>query len=336
MTTRTAVHRWGDVPHALLDRWSAWPGARFVHQTADYAAAAAAGADPVYVAEHRGLISSFTVGRGRAVCLFTGRPTTGEAAGDDLVDLARAVHRELDVALVYFPYLDAAVARAAEACAFLVWERTASPFIDWSDRGVGLAARVRERYGSRAERQWRRFASARLTTVAVTGTAAVEVMDRVESASWKASAGQSMHEREDQFALYSGLIERGAAELAVVYDDSTPAAYRLDTGAGRVVACLKWSYDERYRRYSPGFQLLTTGLADRWSGADLEHIDLFGSPDLLKDLVATGERRRFDLAWPDGEAARQLRRERTAFDAETRAWHEAGRGVRRRYLPEAS
>jgi hypothetical protein len=214
MTARTAVHRWGEVPRALLDRWSAWPGARFVHQTADYAAAAAAGADPVYVAEHRGLISSFAAGRGRAVCLFTGRPTTGEPAGDDLVDLARAVQRALDVALVYFPYLDAAVARAAEACGFVVWERTASPFIDWSDRGAGLAARVRERYGSRAERQWRRFAGARLTTVAVTGTAAVEVMDKVESASWKASAGQSMHEREDQFALYSGLIERGAASTS--------------------------------------------------------------------------------------------------------------------------
>lgn len=338
---RPTVHRWRDLPPDVLERWRAWPDADFVHQSADYAAAVDAGADPVHVAVHNGLISAFVVRGQRADCLFTDRPYAGggetaDRAGRDFAGLADAVRSELGVGLVYFPLLGSAAADSARSAGFAAWERLPSPYVGWSDRGAGLAARVRDRYGSRADRQWRRFDGAGLTTRTVTGAAAVEVLDRVERASWKTSAGQSMHHREDQFALYSGLIERGAAELDAVYDGSTPVAYRLDTRAGGVVACLKWSYDERYRRYSPGFHLLTTGLVRRWSGTRLERVDLFGSPDLLKRLIATGERRRFDLAWPDGPAAADLRRERTAFDATIRAAYEAGHGIRRHYLSEAA
>lgn len=202
--------------------------------------------------------------------------------------------------------------------------------------GVGLMARVRERYGSRADRQWRRFENAGLAVATVAGKPAVEVLDRIERASWKTKAGQSMHEREDQFALYCTLIERGVADLEVVYDGLSPVAYRLDTKIGRVVTCLKWSYDDRYRRFSPGFHLLTTDLVRRWSGADLARVDLFGSPDLLKRLISTGERRRFDLAWPDASVAQDLRLERISFDAKIRASYEAGRGIREHYQSGAS
>ena len=318
-----AVYRWCDVPQEVLERWRAWPDADFVHELPEYSAAVASGSDPVYVAVYGDLVSAFAVRGLWAECLFTDRQYAGE--GHDFAGLADAVRSELGVPLVYFPLLGSAAARRGRSAGFAVWERLPSPYVGWSDRGAGLMSRVRERYGSRADRQWRRFENAGLTVATVAGKPAIEVLDRVERASWKTATGQSMHERGDQFALYCVLIERGVADLEVVYDGTFPVAYRLDTKIGRVVACLKWSYDDRYRRFSPGFHLLTTDLVRRWSGVDLARVDLFGSPDLLKRLVATGERRRFDLAWPDGSAAQDLRLVSAAADGV----EAEGRAIRR-------
>lgn len=102
------------------------------------------------------------------------------------------------------------------------------------------------------------------------------------------------------------------------------------------MTCLKWSYDEAYQRHSPGFYLLTKRLVQRWGGTDLDSVDLFGSPDRLKDLLSTHQAARFDLAWPPGPAADELRAERTEFDHRVWENHQAGHGVRHFYVTQAS
>jgi CelD/BcsL family acetyltransferase involved in cellulose biosynthesis len=140
-----------------------------------------------------------------------------------------------------------------------------------------------------------------------------------------------MNHRDNQFDLYAYLLRHGLSSLDVVWSATRPIAYRLDAHLGRTVMCLKWSYDEEYRRCSPGFYLLTKRLVQRWGDTDLDSIDLFGSPDRLKDLISTDRVARFDLAWPPGPAVDALRAERTGFDRQVRENHQAGRGVRQLY-----
>lgn len=156
-------------------------------------------------------------------------------------------------------------------------------------------------------------ADAELTTAPASGAEAVAVLDTIERRSWKARCDQSMHDRDQQFELYSGLLDRNLVTLDVAWHGRRPVAYRLDARVGQTVACVKWSFDEDYRRCSPGFYLLTQGLVRRWGPVELDLIDLFGSPDTLKDVVASGAVPRYDLAWPPRTAdgltcwARRLR-----------------------------
>lgn len=328
----SAVYPWTDVPRRVREWWAAADRtATAVQQMLPYAdaLAEAIGARRVRVAVHRGLLGAFRLDADRASSVFVGLPAVGGSPDPQLSELSELVRAALGVPVVYFPHVSCATVPGLAS-----WRRLDSPVISWADRGRDLLDRVRSRRGSRADRQWRRFDSAGLTVASAKGAAAVAVVDAVERRSWKAACGQSMHYRDRQFELYSGLLDRGLVTLDVAWHGSKPVAYRLDARTGRTVACLKWSFDENYRRCSPGFYLLTTGLVRRWGPVELDWIDLFGSPDTLKDLVASGAAPRYDLAWPPGHEAAVVRAERVAFDGATRANHAAGCGVRHLYLGE--
>ncbi|MGH3941044.1 MAG: GNAT family N-acetyltransferase [Pseudonocardiaceae bacterium] len=326
---RSTVYRWSDLPEPVREWWArAGRAANTVQQTLGHAdaVAAALGSNCVHVAVHCGLLSAFRQHEDRASCVFAGRPILGGPPDSRLRELAELVRTALGAPVVYFPHVT-----SAAASGLVSWRRRDSPTVTWTEQGRDLPERVRRRYGSRADRQWRRFQAAGLTTAPASGTAAVAVLDTIERRSWKAMCGQSMHDRDQQFELYSGLLDRNLVTLDVAWHGRRPVAYRLDARMGRTVACVKWSFDEAYRRSSPGFYLLTEGLVRRWGPVELDLIDLFGGPDTLKDMVASGAVPRYDLAWPPGSAADELRAERSAFDHAARDNHTASRGVRHLY-----
>ncbi|MGH3936172.1 MAG: GNAT family N-acetyltransferase [Pseudonocardiaceae bacterium] len=323
------MYRWVDLPEPVRQWWArADQAANAVQQTLGYAdaVAAAVGSNRVHVAVHRSLLGAFRQDEGKASSVFAGRPVLGGPPDSQLCELAELVRAALDVPVVYFPHVTSAAVSGLAS-----WRRRDSPTVTWTEQGRDLPERVRRRYGSRADRQWRRFEAAGLTTAPVSGAAAVAVLDTIERRSWKAMCGQSMHDRDQQFELYSGLVDRNLVTLDVAWHGRRPVAYRLDAWTGRTVACVKWSFDEDYRRSSPGFYLLTQGLTRRWGPVELDLIDLFGSPDTLKDMVASGAVPRYDLAWPPGPAADALRAERSAFDHAAQDNHTTRRGVRHLY-----
>jgi hypothetical protein len=111
----------------------------------------------------------------------------------------------------------------------------------------------------------------------------------------------------------------------------TPIAYRIDTCVGGVLFALKWSFDEAWRRVSPGFSLLAVDLPRRCKILDVTHADLFGSPDLLKDAVSTGERQRCEFIWPSGPVADRILAERHAHDTRAAQALAQGKGIRTSY-----
>lgn len=310
------------VPASVLRLWQrlfARHGTSITQHPRFAAAAAEHSTGNVMVLHHEEGVAVFSVTGDSATSLFTGTPQLGSRIS------ARQVATALDCAELYWPLLDGQAPAGATT-----WERLPSPFVDWSNRGADLLRRVRDRHGSQADRKWRRFEAGGLTIRLQVADPQADVRE-IERRSWKASAGQAMHQR-GQLGLYSTLLSEGIAAADIAYLGDRPVAYRIDTQVGDEVACLKWSFDERFRRFSPGFYLLTVGLQLRYSDSSLERIDLHGSPDTLKALLATDSRPRLDAAWAtDHERVSRLRRERRLHDERIRQMWVARKGVRHAY-----
>lgn len=283
------------------------------------AAAAEHSAGKVMVLHHEAGVAAFSVAGDAATSLFSATPQLGRRLS------AQQTASALNCAELYWPLLNGQAPPGAAT-----WERLPSPFIDWSDGGAGLLRRVRDRHGSQAERKWRRFEAGGLRIRLRVEDPRADVR-QIERRSWKADAGQAMHQR-GQLGLYSTLLADGVATTDVAYLDQCPVAYRIDAQVGDEVSCLKWSFDERFRRFSPGFYLLTVGLRLRYADSAVKRIDLHGSPDTLKALVATDSRARLDAAWAtDHERVKRRHRERTLHDERTRQMWVARKGVRYAY-----
>jgi hypothetical protein len=310
------------LPAAMLRFWERLfdrQGSSITQHPRFAAAAAEHSSGNVVVLHHEGGVAAFSVTGDSATSLFSGAPQLGGRLS------AQQVATALDCAELYWPLLNG---QAPPGVA--TWERLPSPFVDWSDRGTDLLRRVRDRHGSQADRKWRRFEAGGLRVRLRVDDPSADVRE-IESRSWKAGAGQAMHQR-GQLGLYSTLLSEGIATADIAYLGQRPVAYRIDAQIGDEVACLKWSFDERFRRFSPGFYLLTVGLRLRYADSALERIDLHGSPDTLKALVATDSRPRLDAAWATNyERVKRLRRERTLHDERIREVWVARKGVRHAY-----
>jgi Acetyltransferase (GNAT) domain len=288
----------------------------------------------VWVCASRHFLAAFFVTGTIATGIFTSAPALAEPEQGPHVFEAALRHLlcESTAELVYLPHLEEPLWRGSLGPQAISWPRPPRPIIDWTDRGAGLWRRVERRLGSQARRRQRKFERRGLLCTILNANEAVSAVDAVERNSWKARALQSMHHRAGQYALYTRLIRAGLVETAVVMDGQRPVAFRLDSRVHSRVACLKWSYDEDYQQTSPGFYLMTTALVNRWREEDIELIDLFGSPDTLKELVQTNMVPRFDLAWPRNRLAFEVKRERCSHDVRTLAALRAGIGLKRLYL----
>ena len=284
-------------------------------------------------------VSAFSVERKLATCFVQGAGLMATGDGPvDVIEFLEVARGQLGVEAVYFPLLyedvqDAQALLSSNSGRML--RRRPSPVISWHDGGADVWDRCVRRLGSRARRRRTKFEGRRLQVRTVDGGLAADIVESIERSSWKAPLGQDMVSR-GQIGFYRRLIETGEPLIRVAFDDERAVAYRLDLTVGRNIYCLKWSFDEQMRSVSPGFYLLAVDLAECYSTADVDAVDLFGAPDLLKDTLSTGERSRIDLVWPGGRVAASVLSERGAHDRINAAIHASGVGVRDAYVTHRS
>jgi hypothetical protein len=269
--------------------------------------------------------------------VFPGAPilTEGTIDGGSLALLFAHVAKDLSAEALYFPlaYRGTVAARALESTpAMACWPRSPSPVVDWKDRGDDVLARFRERHGSQADRKLRRWRQHLAVTTTLDPRPAEDVLARVEQRSWKAGARLDL-ESAGQLDYYRCLLNVGAATLTAAFQGNEPVAYRIDLRHERAVYAVEWSFVREAAPSAPGMFLLTVGLVERWAGDDLDFIDLFGAPDLLKTMVETRRRDRMDFAWPAGSVVDGLRAERQAHDVRLDRQLADGVGIRRTYAP---
>jgi hypothetical protein len=322
----------GDLSRRQLHHWQNMyerTGVR-VHQSPAYARAVDAAASRVIVALDDDVVAAFTVGE--AVCAAIGgdEPLLGAvgAGAVRLVSVVAAVRRATGLP-VYLPLVDERFAKVSGHGEFACWERPPNSVIDWARQGSDLWDRVRRRGTSQLDRKRRLVQRDGLALdTSTSGEAAVRDMLAVDDRSWKAAHGQSMRQRGRQAELYSNLVRSGTLSVAFLRTGGTPVAFRLDGRTSTMLTCLKWSYDESYRRYSPGLYLLTEGLRRQWADCGVRVIDLFGAPDTLKDLLYTQRLPRIDVWCGDPDLGAEQARDRRALDGRVGRARDAGRGLR--------
>lgn len=193
-----------------------------------------------------------------------------------------------------------------------------------------LHSRARARIGSRVDRRLKRFARSNARLETLSGEQAVSAMAAVEAASWKYSVQQSLY-HSGQFSFFRNLIRQSLVELRLVTLDEAPVAYRLDFVFERTAYVWKWSFSERYRSISPGFYLLVCDLYNSYAAKEIDTVDLYGSPDLLKLAICDRFEDRYDFYWPESSAGREYLAERAAHDARCRELLEHGRSMKGAY-----
>lgn len=233
-----------------------------------------------------------------------------------LLDCLEMIFKRLNGASLYFPYIDERSAsfsffKSLSNC--LSIQRLPSPIIQWEEKGQLFIDRIGENSKKRACRFWKKFEKA-LRVNELTGEEALLALDAIEKKSWKHQSQQSMHFRDNQFLFYSDWLRRKGLFMQVAEDEGKPVAYRLDAKLHQTVYTLKYSYNEDYKQFAPGYYLLTRGFYTRWINKGIENIDLWGSPDTLKNSIKTGEYQRHDFLWPTSPSGEKLLGERLAHD----------------------
>jgi hypothetical protein len=251
-------------------------------------------------------------------CFFLSDPFLSSSPMNDAerLDCLESMRDQLDAEGLYFPYVD----HRSDCFSFfssrldcLSLQRLPSPMIHWRLNDQTFIERIGNHSKKRAHRFWKKFEN-RLQLQSLTGEEAVCALDAIERRSWKYVGGQSMHHRDCQFAFYGGWLGSGGLFLHTATDCGKPVAYRLDAKIGRTVYAIKYSYDEEYKQCSPGYYLLTKGLEARWSADSIEMIDLWGSPDLLKNSIKSGEYQRYDFFWPSCTAGQKVLDDKRSHD----------------------
>jgi len=319
--TTSQVARW----QALYDRFGTT-----VQQSPAYARAVSEAGGRVVVAVGSEAIAPFTDDTTRCTALGGDLPllSADEPGATGLVSVVTAVRRTTGRS-VYLPLVDRAYAEVAGHGEFASWGRPPNSVIDWNCQGRDLWDRVRVHGTSQVDRKRRLVERDGLALdFGRFGAEAARDVVTVDDRSWKAARGQSMHQRGNQWELYGRLVRVGVLSATFLRDGARPVAFRLDGRVGDRVTCLKWSYDESYRRYSPGLYLLTEGLTQQWRDQGVRVIDLFGGPDSLKNLLHTHRVPRVDVWCGDSVLGGELARDRLALDHRVARVRDDGKGLR--------
>lgn len=194
------------------------------------------------------------------------------------------------------------------------WVRLPCPIIKGDVSPSIIWDRILERYGSRANRQRKKF-ERKLVVKPVYNDIIGQTIQKIELRSWKRKFFQDMLSRGNQFVYYTNIIKSGLANITVAFDQNEPVAYRVDSIVNKTLYVIKWSFDERYKQYSPGFYLLMVDLFEKYKNSKFRYIDLYGSPDMLKDKIETHRLERFDICYStNSQEVENVKKERVAFD----------------------
>jgi hypothetical protein len=301
-----------------------------VQQSPAYAEAVSRVGERLFVAMGHGAIGVFTYDETTSTALCSDLPflSAEEPGPEQLVAVVSSVRRATGLS-VYLPLVGKEYADMDAYREVSTWCRLPNSVIDWSREGVDLWDRALSRGSSQLNRKRRLVQRDGLVLhTGESGHRAARDMLAVDDSSWKALCGQSMRQRESQWAVYSELVRSGVLTATFLRDRDRPVAFRLDGRVKDRVMCLKWSYDMLYKRYSPGLYLLTEGLTRQWSNKGIRTIDLFGSPDPLKDLLYSERRHRVDVWCGDPALGRTRAEDRLGLDARVTRARGEGKGLR--------
>jgi len=277
----------------------------------------------VFVDNESKLISAFEKKTEKTwQCTILAYPVLGgkETNKRVLISFFDEIKKALGITTLYFPlvYKKCEMFRILlDMPQLIAWDRLPCPIINGDRSPTVVWNRVLDRYGRRANRQRKKFED-KLVVKSIDMRNLEAIIEKVETNSWKRLFSQDMLSRGNQFVYYTNIIRSGLADITVAFDEETDqaVAFRIDSVINKVLYVIKWSYDESYKQYSPGFYLLTVDLFKRYLGKDLKYVDLYGSPDMLKDQVETGRLERFDVCYSADEAeVESIKTERTAFDS---------------------
>ncbi len=156
-----------------------------------------------------------------------------------------------------------------------------------------------------------------------------EILSFIEEKSWKSDFGQDMNSNYSELIYYNELIEQGIAQIAVAMDDDKPIAYRIDAIFNGEVRQLKTSYCEEYKKYSPGTYLTIYDMFNNQKKYKM--IDLYGGPNLVKNLIETKRIKRYDICFGDINVINKLKQKRQSWDERNYTNFKNNKGIRNIY-----
>lgn len=216
----------------------------------------------------------------------------------------------------------------------LKWDRLPTQIISGDYIIEEVWEQVESVYGSRSRRQKKKFErDLQVSEIDAQATDTIDIIIKtVETNSWKSQAKQDMMTRDNQFEYYSSLIKSGAAKLTAAFHDQRPIAFIITAQVNGVLYAIKWSYDDNYSKYSPGFYLLVVDVINKYANKNLKYIDLFGSPDQLKDMIQNGSVKRYDFCYDHSINAEELMSKRQRFDTKVKDNYESKNSIRDIYI----
>lgn len=252
-------------------------------------------------------------------CYFQGYPfLTKSVDMDQLFKYIQEVQKALKARTLYFPLVynkKETFGILGKNKKFHTYKRLPSSIIEKPISSKIIWDRVLERYGSRANKQRKRFEN-ELRIQKYSGVDVGSQLSLVELNSWKYKCRQDMLSRGNQIEYYSELVKSGFADITFAVDKKgNPIAFRIDVKMNNTIYVLKWSYDDRFKKLSPGFYLLTIDLFKSYPTDSYRYVDLYGSPDKLKSLLETGRISRYDVIYSNStEDVNQIKKNRLSFD----------------------
>jgi len=266
-------------------------------------------------------------------CFFQGSPVLASriTKQQTIVNFLREIKSRLSANTLYFPLIYTNDPFSMVFCNkdfFHTHKRLPTQIIEPPLDYRVIWERVRTRCGSQADKRKERFEKS-LYVRELTGLDVKRELAAVELKSWKHPCRQDMFSRDNQIDFYNYLIKSALAKITFVYYDNLPIAFRIDTIIKKVVYVLKWSYNQEYKKYSPGFYLVTTDLFERSNNTKNLYVDLYGSPDHLKSLLKTTEVERFDaILTSDPKTAEKIACKKTLYDKRIINNYKQGRSIK--------
>ena len=141
----------------------------------------------------------------------------------------------------------------------------------------------------------------------------IDKLTKIESNSWKSAVQQDLVTKKEDLVFYNEIVKQGIATCSILEDNQNkiPIAYRLDCVEGNKLIQLKTSYNENYRKYKPGTYLL---LYDLLRMQNIEHIDLYGGPNTIKNTIETRKIDRYDFLYGENSCSEKLIKNRINWD----------------------